>query len=56
MTCPGCGFVAHEDYWWFPDMRTDKCALCGNKFDDGITVLKIKEGWVHPECAEEQGR
>jgi hypothetical protein len=34
----------------------DHCAFCGEKFPDGITVWRLVEGWVHPECARKRGR
>jgi len=32
------------------------CAFCGERFQDGITVWRLEEGWVHPGCARARGR
>jgi hypothetical protein len=32
------------------------CAYCGEKFIMGTTIWRMREGWVHPECARAKGR
>jgi hypothetical protein len=27
------------------------CARCRKRFKEGITIWRVSDGWIHPECA-----
>jgi hypothetical protein len=32
------------------------CARCKRQFEEGITVWRVPDGWIHPECASDMDR
>ena len=32
------------------------CKRCGEKFLDGITIWRVSDGWIHPECATDDDK